>query len=173
MKFYFLFLAYFLCYSVLAQETRDWNVGISYGVGGSNVFLLPAIELDYKKNTFSIAPSRNTLALAYFRDFKYFGKKKNFTWIGSAVFISLFMSSRAVNETVWTPDYFNRPLSANGNYYSLLQSGLKANLMKRFYVALQGGVGTVSSEGFRDTDFTASLQLHLGVKLFKHSSLNK
>jgi hypothetical protein len=103
----------------MAQETRDWNVGISYSVGGSNVFLLPAIELDYKKNTFSIAPSRNTLALAYFRDFKYFGKKKNFTWIGSAVFISDFME-QPILETVFTPDYYTKPVAEDGRYIYIL-----------------------------------------------------
>lgn len=173
MKLYFLFLAYFLCYSVLAQETRDWNVGISYGVGGSNVFLLPAIELDYKKNTFSIAPSRNTLALAYFRDFKYFDKKKNFTWIGSAVFIADFMPKKFLFDTIRTPDYYTRPLDTEGRYIYILQSGIKANFLKRCYFASQAGVAILDYINISENDFRFAMQFHLGLRLFKHSSLNK
>jgi hypothetical protein len=173
MKAKFACLFYFLCHFLCAQETRDWNVGVSYGVGGSNVFLLPAVELDYKKNMFSIAPSRNTLALACFRDFKYFGKKKNFTWIGSAVFIADFMPKKFLFDTIWTPDYYTRPLDIEGRYIYILQSGIKANFLKRCYFASQVGVAMLDYTNISENDFRFAMQFHLGLRLFKHSFLNK
>jgi len=171
MKSYFLiFYLFFLSNRIFAQEKRDWDFGISYGIGGANATFMPALDVDYKKNTFNLGLSRNTWTFGYTRELMHLGKNKNFAWIATGAFVADFLPNSNFLKQIWTPDYFNRPKDKNGEFIFLAYSGFRAQFLKRCYASFQlgGGFSTpYSSNPNSQSYFGVAGQVGIGIRLFK------
>jgi len=161
-------LLFFLAYTILAQEKRAWNFGISHGVGAANAFLLPALEVDYHRNTFSLGLSRNTWTFGYTRELLYVGKHKNFAWVATGAFVADFLPKVSFTERVTTLHYFDRPKTNNGDILIIACTGLRAQFLKRCYASFQLGAGM---RHYLETNvnpyFAPTGQIGVGIRLFK------
>ncbi|WP_448530314.1 hypothetical protein [Raineya sp.] len=170
--FFSLFLS-FLAIFASGQEFQsdEWNIGISNGIGGANLFLLPALDIVYQKNTFSFAPSRNTWGVAYIRELKKFGSKQNFEWIFTAAFAAEFRPSiEEPIQNIKISDYYAKPKQKNGRYIYMVFSGIRTNFLKHLAISAQIGFAAIDETYRTPTRLLVlqpSAQIGLGLYLFK------
>jgi hypothetical protein len=151
--------------SLEIPQKQKINAGLSWGIGGANVFLIPAIEVSSGRNNLSIAYTKLVYGAGYTRELFYF-KPSNKKWsvIGSIYYtldwgIQTFQSRRMI-------DYFTGQKGISPTRILSILGGIKYQFGSRFFTQFQ--VGRYWINGGTEGEFDAQISIGFNFrKTFK------
>ena len=154
---------------IKAPQRRNFNIGISDGLGGSFFFkLIPALDLRYKKINLRIAPQPSEIGGGLSYEVLPFSKVyKDAFWI-----VSAYGGSGKYTQSIFDNTQ-NSFVSSKISYYSaMIMTGAKLYLGNRAYSQLQIGVIHTNSSAllkYDNSKFTSLyVEFSVGVNLFRN-----
>jgi len=183
-----LFIVFFLInilsfYSYSQVETlkrRDFNIGVSDGLGGSYFFkFIPALDLRYKSLNLRIAPQPGAIGGGVSYEILPFSKiSKDAYWIASAYGSYGSYTESVYDSTIKNPNPQKDYITSRINYYSvMIMSGAKLYLGSRAYSQLQIGVIHTNNSDllkYNNSKFTSLyIEFSVGINLFANYPKSK
>jgi len=157
---------------VETASRRNFNIGISDGIGGSYFFrLIPALDLRYKNINLRIAPQPGAIGGGISYEILPLSKiYKDAYWIVSAYGSYGTYTQSVVDTNIKSSDPYSK---SKISYYSFMgMTGVKLYLGGRAYSQFQiGAINTNNKNVFKynNSNFTSLyLEFSIGVNLFRN-----